>query len=127
MGLPGPKNIQGSVLIAVQNQATGGADMRAHAQTLRDALTAPAAILRRVRWRYRFHSLAGPCCLTGENHSEGIPTRVIDRLIEAGLATGPIMQIATVPVSGFGSGWRLMLRICKPSRWSTSYWRTRAS
>src|SRR5262249_35093560 len=44
--LPAPLNVSGRVLIAVEHQPTGGADVGAHAQALLDARPAATTVLR---------------------------------------------------------------------------------
>jgi len=62
-----PEHVLGCVLVAVQDKAAVGANRRAHTQALLDALAAPAALLRGVRWGDRFHPLPGAYCLESED------------------------------------------------------------
>src|SRR5260221_14493595 len=97
-GLPGPLNIAGRVLVAVQHQSTGGADVGAHAQTLGHTFPTATTILRGIRRVDHFHSLSGACCLESEQGEEVAPPGVLNRRVEAGFPRGPIMQIAALPV-----------------------------
>src|SRR5258706_16218079 len=104
-GLPGPLDISGRILVAVQHQPTGGTDMGAHRERLIDPLPTECsiradsgAILGGERRRYRFHSLASVCCFAGEDTTEGIPSGVLNAFVEARLARGPIMPIAAVAI-----------------------------
>ncbi len=51
-----------------------------------------ATILGRVRRVDRFHSLPGACCLESEDGQEVAPPGVVDALVEAGLAAGPVVE-----------------------------------
>jgi hypothetical protein len=75
-----------------------GADMGADREALLDPFPAATAVLRRVRRRHRFHSLASPFCLTSEDHAERIPSSVVNRFIETSLAAGSVVQIAALAV-----------------------------
>src|SRR5215469_12139013 len=108
-GLPGPKNIQGRVLVAVQYQPAGGTDMGAHRQAFHDPLRTaaaigqhPTAVLRGVRWTDRFHSLTGTCCLVREDRQEVAPSSVLDTLVQTSLLAGPIVDIGAVLVLLWG-------------------------
>src|SRR5262249_23453366 len=73
-------NIPGRVLVAVQHQATGGAAMGAHAQTLRDALPAATTVLAGVGRRGGHHLLASVCCFVGQDWRELPPAGITDAL-----------------------------------------------
>src|SRR5712691_1447644 len=72
--------------------------MGTHTKTLSYALPTPAAILGGIRRVDRFRSLAGPCCLAREDIQEAAPSCVVDGLVEAHLARGPVGQIAALPI-----------------------------
>src|SRR5215471_19095735 len=75
-GLPGPLDVSGRMLVAVQHQSTAWADMGAHRETRAHALPTARTVLGGVRRRDGFHSLASPCCLAGEDDTEGVPSGV---------------------------------------------------
>src|SRR5262249_18156946 len=62
-GLPGPQHVLGRVLVAVEHQATGGADVGAHTQALRDARPTPATVLGGVLRRDGHHRTPRVCCV----------------------------------------------------------------
>src|SRR5258708_24458384 len=72
--------------------------MGTHTKTLSYALPTPAAILGGIRRVDRFRSLAGPCCLAREDIQEAAPSGVVDGLVEAHLARGPVGKIAALPI-----------------------------
>ena len=74
------------------------ADMGTDGETLLDPFPTAATVLGRIRWRDRFHSLAGPFCLAGEDHAEAGPPSVLNRLVEASLCAGPVVLIAALAV-----------------------------
>src|SRR5215469_17634968 len=87
-GLPGPQNVLGRVLIAVQDQPAAGADMGPHRQAFGYPLQTaapigqhPTAVLRGIRWWHRFHSLPGACCRVREDRQEVAPPGVLDTLV----------------------------------------------
>ena len=47
--------------------------MGADGETLLHPLPTAATVLARVRWWHRYHSLAGACCLAGEDGTEAEP------------------------------------------------------
>ena len=106
--LSAPENVAGRVRVAVQHEAAVRADMGAHRQALRDALAAPAAILRGIRWIHRFHSLPGACCRAREDGEETALSGVADALVEARHAAGPVRPIPPCP-AGLGAGRRARL------------------
>src|SRR5260370_30155175 len=77
-GLPGPLNIPGRVLVAVQHQPAVRADVGTHTEALLLAFAAPATVLRGERRRHHFHSLASPFCLASEEMQEAAPSGVLD-------------------------------------------------
>src|SRR5262249_50734891 len=79
-GLPGPQNISGRVLIAVEHQPAGGTDMGTPAQALLHARSAATAILAGIGGFHQDHSLASPFCLAREHSTELCPARVRDGL-----------------------------------------------
>jgi hypothetical protein len=93
-----PVDVQRCVPIAVHNESTVRADVCANAQTLVDALATSAAVLRGVRWRHRFHSLAGACCLESEDREEGAPSSVLKAFVEASFLRGPVVLVAAILV-----------------------------
>jgi len=63
--------------------------MRPHGQRLGDPFPTAATVLAGVRWRHKFHSLPGPCCLGSEDRAELMPSGVADTFVEASLTTSP--------------------------------------
>jgi hypothetical protein len=105
-------DISGRVLISIENESAGGADVRAYGEALVDALATAATVLGGECWGYRFRSLTGACCLVHENAEEAPPSGVLNALVEARLLAGPVREIAAIPVappSGLGAGRRLKL------------------
>src|SRR5215467_14010180 len=101
--LPEPLNVSRRVLIPVQDEPTRGADMGTHGEALLHPFPTAATVLAGVgRW-HRDDSTAGAYCLAFENGPELGPPRVLDRLVEAGLAAGSVMHIAASTVR-FGCG-----------------------
>src|SRR5260221_2361401 len=89
--LSAPLDVSGRVLISIEDASTGGADVRAYGERLRDALATAATVLRSAGWRDRFHSLAGPCCRAREDTQEVAPSGVVTALVETGFAAGPLV------------------------------------
>src|SRR5262245_16069693 len=87
MGLPGPQDVSGCVVVAVQYQSTGGADRGAHAEALLHALATPTAILAGRGGFHQQYLLTGACCLVLKCGTELRPARVRDGLGEMGLRT----------------------------------------
>jgi hypothetical protein len=82
--------------------------MRPHGETLLYPFTAATAILTGVRWWHRYYSLAGACCLAGEDLAETVPSSVLERFIQASLGAGSVWQIAALTV---GLGCRSMTHV----------------
>src|SRR5260221_498972 len=101
--LSAPLDVSGRVLIAVQDQSAVRTDMGAHREALLDTLPTAATVLRGIRRMDCFHSLAGPCCLAGEDGQEVAPSGVLNAFVQARLAASPVMEIAAVPI-GDGRG-----------------------
>src|SRR5215469_12010242 len=96
--VPPPLNVSCRVLIAIEDQTTGGTDMGAYGETLLYACPTAATILAGVRGWDGHDSTAGAFCLAFENLAEAIPPSIVDRLVEASLLTGTVIQIATVAI-----------------------------
>ena len=94
-GLPGPLDVQRSVFVTVQYEATGGTDMGAHAQSLRHTLATPAAILAGVVGGNRDDSPPSICCFGVEDSPKLRPTRIVDALVEACFAPRTIVEQVT--------------------------------
>src|SRR5215467_1526250 len=76
--LPEPLDILCCVLIAVQDEPTRGANMGPHGETLLHPFPTAATLLAGVcRWN-RYHSLAGACCLAGEDLTEVVPPSILN-------------------------------------------------
>jgi hypothetical protein len=63
--------------------------MCADGETLLHPFPTATALLGGIRWRHRYHSLAGACCLAGEDYTEAIPPGVVDGLVQARLGAAP--------------------------------------
>jgi hypothetical protein len=92
-GLPGPTNIQGRVLVAVQHQSAGGTDVGAHRQAFRYPLRTAAAIgqhatavLAGVLGRNRDHLTPGACCLGFKDGPKRCPAGIADALGKVSVA-----------------------------------------
>src|SRR5260370_696080 len=96
--LSAPLDVSRRVLVAVQNQPAVRTDVGAHRERLVDALPTARTILRGIRRRNRFHSLAGACCLESEYREEVAPSGVLHTFVEAGLAACPVSFLAPFAV-----------------------------
>src|SRR5258706_11153817 len=114
-GLSGPLDISGRVLVAVQHQPTGVADMDTNGERFFHPFATPAAILRGERRRNRHHSTPGPCCLGFEDGTECGPPSIADALgelmIPDHVADLQIFQIDRVGGSQQCNR-RLMMKVC---------------
>src|SRR6516225_1066244 len=79
-GLPGPLNVSGRVLVAVQDQPAGGTDMGTYAQALTNERPTPATLLAGVGRVHRDHPTASVCCFAFEDGAELCPPGITDAL-----------------------------------------------
>jgi hypothetical protein len=85
-GLPSPFYVSSRILVAVQDETTGEADMGPHGETLLHAFPTPATVLGGIGGWYGDDSTASVCCFADQDGSELCPARVVDRRVEAGFA-----------------------------------------
>src|SRR5258707_1996941 len=96
--LSAPLDVSGRVLIAVQHQSAVCTDMGAHREALLDTLPTAATVLRGIRRMDCFHSLAGPCCLAGQDGQEVAPAGALNAFVQARLTPGPLWGYAASPL-----------------------------
>src|SRR5215469_10304059 len=82
-GLPNPLNVSSSILIPVQDEPAGDADMGTHGETLLHPFAAATAILRGISGWYRDHPTASVRCFAAQDGPELPPARITDALGEA--------------------------------------------
>src|SRR6185437_4535104 len=81
-GLPGPLNVACCVLVSIEYETTGRADMSTHRQALGHVLSTSTTVLRGIgRW-YRYHSTPSVCCFGFEDGTELRPACIADALGE---------------------------------------------
>src|SRR5690242_12168025 len=79
-GLPGPLDIARRVLVSIEHETAGRADMGAYRETLRHTFPATATVLAGVVSRNRDRPTPSVCCFGFEDGTELRPTRIMDAL-----------------------------------------------
>src|SRR5215831_3633084 len=79
-GLPGPLDVPGRVLVAVEHQPTARTDVGAHAQALAHALPTARTVLAGVVCGDCKHSPASVCCFAFEDGAKLPPGRIANAL-----------------------------------------------
>jgi hypothetical protein len=73
------QNVQGGILVSVQNESTARANVGTHTQTFLDTRSTPGAILTGIFWRNRNDGNPMHCALIGQPCHEDTPSCILDR------------------------------------------------